>query len=201
MKTQRLLIVAIVATVISLISCERESLQRNDVVATVSEQTVADKKDDPGPCNPEAYIVMLESRTLVDGTWEWIWSVQNPNPGNGSNGTSQDLSHWGFQLPMCVEWASVIGAGYSADGVNWTNFTPVYQSENSQNCLTTPVLKFDFGTTGTAKSYYRIIVNQEYNAAAAFGYYKSGSRCCTFNFTGIGCGGPVEVEVAERLNQ
>lgn len=140
-------------------------------------------------CNPNAYIITLESKTLVNGNWEWVWSVQNPNPGNGSEGTVQNLSHWGMQFGPCDIISSVTGAAYSPDGVNWTSFTPLYQVDPSQECVTSPVFKFDYGTTGSAKSYYKLILNQDYEQGSSFGYYKSGVKtgCCTFSFTGIFC--------------
>ena len=150
----------------------------------------------PAACNPNAYTIKLESRTFVNGQWEWIWSVQNSNPGNGNNGTVQDLSHWGMQFGTCVNPSSVTGAAYSQDKQTWTSFTPTYKSDPSQSCMTVPVMKFDFGTTGGAISYYRLTVNQDYAVGEVPGYYKSGSStgCCVFNVTGIsGCGGPEEV--------
>jgi len=159
--------------------------------------TVKEKQEPAGTCNPNAYIITLESHTLVNGNWEWVWSVYNPNPGNGNNGTAQNLSHWGMQLASCVNYSSVTGAAYSSDGLSWTDFTPVNQTDPSQGCMTSPVIKFDFGTSGSTKSYYRLTVNQDYTEGPAIGYYKSGSRtgCCTFSFTGINdCGGPVEVQ-------
>lgn len=143
-------------------------------------------------CN--AYAVSLESKTPVGSNWEWIWTVQNLNPGNGNNGTVQNLSHWGMQFGSCFNFSSVVQAAYSANGVNWTSFTPVYQVDPSQNCMTTPVLKFDFGTTGSNPSYYKLVLNQNYEPGSTAGYYKSGSRtgCCTFNFTGVSCIGIAE---------
>lgn len=188
-------------------SCQRNSLDETFTgkqisVATTIQQPVVSARTTPAPvvCNPNAYVVTLESRTQVNGYWEWIWSVQNPNPGNGKNGTTQDLSHWGMQLGSCVNLTSVTSAGYSRDGLTWTNFTPSYQSDPSQGCMTSPVLKFDFGTSGSAKTYYRLIVNQDFTAGPVQGYYKSGinTGCCTFSFNGISaCGGPIEIEIVE----
>lgn len=197
MKKIRLAALAAVVFLLFTTSCQRDALNETGTMVSAAEESAINKKNDPAPCNPGAYAVTLESRTLVNGAWEWIWSIQNLNPGNGNNGTAQDLSHWGIQLGTCINPSSITGAAYSADGINWTTFTPVNQPETSQPCLTTPVLKFDFGTTGTAKSYYRLTLSQEYPAGTAFGYFKAGSRCCTFNFTGIACGGPVEIEVVE----
>jgi hypothetical protein len=201
MKTLRLILIATVASLFLTTSCQRDSLEKNgapDNEYTPSEQTGVFGKKGPssGTCNPDAYIITLESHQQVEGNWEWVWSVRNPNPGNGTNGTAQGLSHWGMQFADCVNQASLVGAGYSADGVNWTSFTPSYHVDPSQGCMTSNVLKFEFGTSGSTKSYYRLIVNQDYEEGLVPGYYKSGANtgCCTFYFTGIGsCGGPVEI--------
>ena len=188
-------------------SCQRNSLEetfvvKQDNVLAVAGQPAVFARNAPAPgvCNPNAYTVILESRTQVNGNWEWVWSVQNPNPGNGKNGTTQDLSHWGMQLGSCVNLTSIISAGYSRDGLTWNNFTPSYQSDPSQGCMTTPVLKFDFGTSVSAKTYYRLVVSENFTEGTVQAYYKSGinTGCCTFNFTGIsGCGGPIEIEIVE----
>jgi hypothetical protein len=203
MKTFCLITFLTVGSLFFATSCQRNSLEgtvvkkEDKIVAIAEVGTVnAMKASSSGICNPNAYTITLESRTLVNGYWEWVWSVRNPNPGNGNNGTAQDLSHWGMQLGSCVSLSSVISAASSRDGSNWIGLTPAYQSDPSQGCMTSPVLKFDFGTSGTAKSYYRLVVNQDFTEGLVPGYYKSGNNtgCCTFNFTGIsGCGGPVEI--------
>jgi hypothetical protein len=164
---------------------------KTEIAVATEKQQPATGTDDTNP-----YVVTLESRTLVNGNWEWVWSVYNANPGSGNNGTAQDLSNWGMRLASCVDWSTVVGAAYSSNGLSWTEFTPVYQTDPSQNCLTTPVLKFDFGTSGANKSYYRLTVSQDYSEGPAGAYYKSGVKtgCFTFDFTGINdCGGPVEI--------
>lgn len=166
--------------------CQKSS---SDTEAGIS-TTATDKKQAPdGPCNPNAYTITLESKTLVNGNWEWVWSVQNPNPGNGNNGTTQDLSHWGMQFGSCFNAAHLVSAGYSNDGTSWNSFNPSYKADPSQDCLTTPVVKFDVGTSGSAKTYYKLVVSHNYQTGASTGYYKSGNRtgCCTFTFTGIAC--------------
>jgi hypothetical protein len=141
-------------------------------------------------CN--AYEIALESITPVGSNFEWVWSVRNLNPGNGNGGTVQDLSHWGMQFGSCFNFSSIVGGAYSGDGVNWTSFTPNYQVDPSQSCMTTPVMKFDFGTVGAAPSYYKLVLNQNYHYVIVPGYYKSGKKtgCCVFNFPGIGCQEP-----------
>jgi hypothetical protein len=198
MKKLQLVFTVIVLSIIILISCQKASHQdlskpqSNSINAgNVASGTTAkgDVTPNTGTCNSNAYIVILESHLQVGSNWEWIWSVQNSNPGNGSGGTVQDLSHWGMKFGPCNIMSSVVGAAYSPDGVNWTSFTPVYQVDPSQGCVTTPVFKFDHGTTGSAKSYYKLILNHEFAQAASFGYYKSGKNtgCCTFTFNGISC--------------
>ena len=205
MKTLRLVILGMVAALPLITSCQRESIDRsfvasaNKASAVTSSQPVVMSRNAPAPgaCNPNAYAITLESHVqLANGNWEWIWSVKNNNPGDGNNGTVQNLSHWGMQFSSCVNLNSVVNAAYSSDGLSWTNFTATYQSDPSQGCMTTPVFKFDFGTSANAKSYYRLVVSQNFTEGAVQGYYKSGvnTGCCTFTFTGIsGCSGPEEV--------
>lgn len=196
MKTTQLYSLIALVTLLAAISCSKD-VQRTtnnpapaNNTSQVSNITTTGRTVTPsGTCNPDAYIITLESHTPVNGQWEWVWSVQNSNPGNGSNGTVQNLSHWGMEFGPCVNVASITGAAYSPDGINWTAFTPVYQSDPSQACFTTPVLKFDYGTTGSAKSYYKLVFNANYAVVPSPGYYKSGTStgCCTFNFSGVGC--------------
>jgi hypothetical protein len=209
MRKLNLIIAAMIVMVLFTTSCEREALERpavqqnsNSTALTTAtpSQSAAKRTAASETCNPDAYTVTLESRSLVDGNWEWVWSIQNINPGNGNNGTAQDMSHWGMQLGDCVDPASIVSAGYSSNGWDWSAFNPAYQTDPSQGCMTTPVIKFEFGTQGSNRSYYRLVVNQEYSAGFMPAYYRSGTNtgCCTFYFMGIsGCGGPVEFEFAE----
>lgn len=188
MKSLSLLVTGIVTILFISTGCQKENgsnATEETAVPSVNRNIQA-----PGTCNNNAYQITLESKIQVGSNWEWIWSVKNPNPGNGNNGTVQDLSHWGMQLGTCVNNSNIISAAYSSNGVNWTSFTPAIQVDPSQECMTSPVLKFDFGTSGGNKSYYKIVVNSNYATGSAPGYYKSGRRtgCCTFNFSGISCG-------------
>jgi hypothetical protein len=201
MKTTRIN-TTIIATVFSLfiLSCQRDAHKEMAQPVSTEQMTTdgADRKPAPsGDCNPNAYTITLESHAFNGTGWDWIWSVQNPNPGNGNNGTSQDLSHWGMRLGTCLsDLSHVTGAAYSADGTDWTTFTPSYGTDPSQGCMTTPVLKFDAGTTGSNKTYYRLTVDQFYPVSNSLGYYKSGGNtgCCTFLFAGIGCSNSEEEE-------
>jgi hypothetical protein len=137
------------------------------------------------------YVITLESVVSNgDHSWTWTWSVRNPNPGNGLGGTVQDLSHWGFMLGTCVNISNVVSAAYSFDGTNWTGFSPANEVDPSQDCMTDAVLKFEAGTTGTQKTYYKVTVNQEFGIDPnSVGFYKSGKRtdCGVFLFQGMGC--------------
>ena len=205
MKTLRLGLSGAVASVLLIAACQRSSHQdinsvnntKETAVATTSASTARGEsagtgrqRPHTGVCNPYAYWVVLESRTqMPDGNWEWVWSVQNSNPGNGDNGTVQDMSHWGMQFGTCFNPATVISAAYSTNGSNWTGFTPSIEVDPSQGCMTTPLMKFNYGTSSSNKSYYKVVVSADYAVQMVPAYYKSGAYtgCCTFQFEGIGC--------------
>lgn len=196
MKTKFLSFSAIALSVFFLGACQRDA--QDQLVPASNRQGISTEAAGGGltsrgraVCNTDVYDVVLESRTFVNGNWEWVWSFQNSNPGDGTNGTAQDLSHWGMPFATCFPLSAIVGAAYSANGTSWHTFTPVIQADPSLSCLGIPVLKFDFGTTGANKSYYRITLSQDIPTAWASAYAKSGSNCCLFNFDGIGCPGGV----------
>jgi hypothetical protein len=195
MKKNQLVLSCLGMFMFIAISCQKSrDIQSPEYQAPIiEEETLAGKpKGNSGPCNPNAYVVTLLSSNVEvqPGIYEWVWTVQNPNPGNGNNGTSQGLSHWGFTLGPCVNTSNLIDAGVSGNGSSWSNFSPNYQPDPSQSCQTNAVVKFDYGTSGSAPSYYRLRLNAQFPVSAtASGYYKSGANtgCCTFDFEGIGC--------------
>ena len=65
-----------------------------------------------------AYSVSLLNKSMIGTNEQWTWSLTNTNPGNGSNGTLQDVSHWDIALTPQAE-AALVAAEYSFDGVNW----------------------------------------------------------------------------------
>lgn len=141
-----------------------------------------------------AYVVTLESITQVGSNYEWVWSIQNPNPGNGSNGTIQNLSHWDITLGECLEFSDIVSGATSTDNITWTSFTPSYQQDMSMqnfcNVNTDSVIKFDVGTSGTAKTYCKLVISKNLSVDMdALAYYKSGvnTGCGTTCFPGFGC--------------
>src|SRR6187549_956905 len=68
-----------------------------------------------------SYAITLLDRTTSAATndmEQWTWELVNPNPGNGNNGTLQDVSHWDMALPPAAE-AAQVSAEYSRDGNSW----------------------------------------------------------------------------------
>lgn len=157
------------------------------------------------------YLITLESITNVNGNYEWVWSLQNVNPGNGKDSSVQDLSHWNIKLGTCLKFDDVVGAATSNDGTNWVAFTPSYKEDKSMKSSgisTGDVLKFDIGTNDTAKTYFKLIITQNLNIDMnGTSYYKSGKNTgagvqC---FPGPGCpsgdgdGGPGEPRPEDPL--
>jgi hypothetical protein len=149
------------------------------------------------------YDIVLVSKTqLSDGNWEWIWSIENSNPGNGINSTTQDLSHWNMLPGACLASEDLVSAAYRRESeTSWTSFTPTILADNSVNSggdicgAYTPVIKFNFATEGTLKSYYKLVINKNYSVDNnAVLYYKSGNNtgCGEGIFDGIGC--PPEIQ-------
>ncbi len=154
------------------------------------------------------YDIVLQGGAPVDngnGTWTWTWTITNMNPGNGNNGTTQNLSHWDFIPGSCLMVGDIVSAGYSGDGINYTPISPSLAVDPSLNtCSPNPysgeVFKFDFGTSGSAPSYYQIVLNQNYAVdPTATLVYKSGKTtgCGTSTFEGIGCPAPTECYAGE----
>jgi len=196
-NTQKLWFVAIF--LMTTISCSKNAdLSIKDTFTVRDEFVAVDGASSNVTTSGNPYSIVLESVTNNgNNTWTWVWSVQNPNPGNGNNGTAKDLSHWGFAFGACVTASNLVSAGYSQDGTIWTDFNPGINIEPSQSCFTRPVFKFDFGTIASQKSWYRLVVNKDLPVNNnTLGYFKSGTRCGTFSFSGIGCD-PIIIEIIE----
>ncbi len=124
----------------------------------------------------------------------FTWKIVNPKPGNGSNGTIQNLSHWTFDATGCLEtyWASVISASYKyGDAAEFTLISPTPQikPDPSQKCTTANVFKFDFGTSATTATYYQLVLSGNWSTAKHTAYFKSGTNtgCCSKEVDGVGC--------------
>lgn len=178
----------------ALYSCDKPAESAADDVRPQTLSTILPPSSAIISDCPTPYLITLESITKVGDNYEWVWSVKNPNPGNGSNGTVQNLSHWDIKLGPCATMSDVVSAATSTDGTTWSPFTPTYQPDPSIesfcSILTGPVLKFNVGTTGSAKTYYKLVINKDLGIdMAGVAFYKSGagSGCGTICFPGIGC--------------
>jgi hypothetical protein len=181
---------AIVASSI-LFSCTKD-------LGTDEISAVASKIGNVSGSSCANYSVSL-ARDFADGHTTFVWTITNPNPGNGSNGTLQNLSHWSF-VPGCPgdqgleqNWSDILSADYSLDGgATWIDIlpTPELQPDPSQTCSDANVFKFDYGTSGSTPTMYRVILSGNYaRAEDNFAIFKSGIKtgCCTRTVPGIGC--------------
>ncbi len=137
-----------------------------------------------------AYTISYLGTELVNNNYQWTWSVVNPNPGNGNNGTLQNISHWSVPLSPIAE-AALVSAQYSFDGVNWLNVTTEVERDPSiRMCTTVDVLKFNIGSTGSAPTYYRATFSTDFLLNPyATSWIKTGGGlqgCNVYYFSGLG---------------
>jgi hypothetical protein len=143
--------------------------------------------------NVDAYSIQLISNSTDEsrgtGTYEWTWVLTNPNPGNGEDGTLQNVSHFSIALNAVAE-AALVSAEYSFDGITWVSVPIELERDPSiRECTRVDVLKFDAGTVGDQPTYYRATFDQEFSANPyATSWIKSGARfgCNRYFFTGVG---------------
>jgi len=141
--------------------------------------------------NVDAYSIQLVSNSSDEsrGTYEWTWVLTNPNPGNGENGTLQDVSHFSIALNAEAE-AALVSAEYSFDGITWISIPIVVDRDPGiRACTSTDVLKFDAGTVGSEPTYYRATFDQVFAVNPySTSWIKTGSRsgCNLYFFTGVG---------------
>ncbi len=141
------------------------------------------------PAPAMAYSIQLVGKEDVGTGEKWTWSLTNPNPGNGNDGTLQDVSHWSMALPATAE-AALVSAEYSNDGSNWHSVSiNVDRDPAIKACTSIDVLKFDVGTTGSDAIYYRATFSKKFNNNAyATSYIKTGggiSGCNLYYFAGV----------------
>jgi hypothetical protein len=138
------------------------------------------------------YLFSLENKFKnKNGTYTWIWSVSNAKPGDGTpaSGTAQDLKSWGITLGSCATPGHIISGSTSPDGISWTNFTPEIKSEVSSS-LSNPVIMFQQGTVRNQKSYYKLVVTQNYSVnQSVSAFYQSGDITGNgvITVSGFGC--------------
>lgn len=138
-----------------------------------------------------SYTITLLGIEKVGTNDVWTWTLTNTNPGNGSNGTLQDVSHW--SLPLCpAAEAALVSAEYSYDGINWISSSIQIERDPSiRLCTREDVLKFDAGTSGSTTTYYRATFNRVFSVDAwAQSYIKTGGGlqgCNMYTYTGVGC--------------
>ena len=136
-------------------------------------------------------IDLISNSKSIDGISDtWTWSLVNPNPGNGDNGTLQDVSHWSIQISPQAE-AALLSAEYSFDGITWYSApTSVDRDPTIKACTSTDVLKFDVGTKGSSPTYYRVAFSTGFSLNPyATSWIKTGGGkqgCNLYYFAGIG---------------
>jgi hypothetical protein len=139
----------------------------------------------------DAYSIQLVDKTSENGNQQWTWSLTNPNPGNGLNGTLQNVSHFDIALNASAE-AALVSAEYSFDGITWVSVPiEVERDPAIRACTTTDVLKFNAGTVGGQPTYYRATFSAEFESNPyATSWINSGNRtgCNMYFFSGVGAG-------------
>ncbi|HMK18741.1 MAG TPA: hypothetical protein VK492_11090 [Chitinophagaceae bacterium] len=185
-----------VATVIAFYACKKDVKSNS---SNVTEGEIATKPPQQPPASSCANYVVALTRTYASGQTTFTWCITNPNPGNGTGGTIQNLSHWSF-IPGCPgnlgleqNWSDIVSASYSPDGgTTWNTIipTPILTPDPSQSCSNLNVFKFNYGTSGSTATCYRLVLQGNYaqdnNNVAVF---KSGANtgCCVRTVPGIGC--------------
>lgn len=139
------------------------------------------------------YDVKLETKMKnKNGTYTWIWSVSNINPGSGKpgSGTAQDLQSWGITMGSCADINQILQGSTSPDGIVWTNFNPEVKSDVNVVSNSKPLVMFNLGTTKNQKSYYKLVVLRNFDTnKVTTAVYQSGSVTGSglLTTTGFGC--------------
>jgi len=176
---------------LSFFSCKKEINNKESLTAN---------KPVPG-YNCANYNVSL-AVAHENGNTIFTWTVTNPNPGNGSGTTLQDLSHWDFVPSTCLDqnWQDVISASYNT-GSGWVAITPLPDIEpdpslKKDGCYGADVFKFDQGTSGKTPTMYQMVLDGNWGTGDLHAYFKSGTNtgCCDKVIANAGIGCPVEEE-------
>ena len=186
MKFNVLKLVFLVSTVFSLFvtGCKKEEITDESHMMWVGNSPIAGN-------DKSAYLVTLENNFKnKNGTYTWIWSVTNTNPGSGApgSGTAQDLKSWGITLGSCADLGQIISGSTSPDGVTWKNFNPEMKEVSAS--VAKPVIMFEQGTVDKQKSYYKLVVTQNFSTnKSVTAFYKSGevTGSGVLTISGFGC--------------
>jgi hypothetical protein len=147
-------------------------------------------------------VTLHVDQTSKPGYTIFLWTLSNPKPGNGKNGTLQNLSHWDFVPGTCLldNLADVTEAAYF-DGTNWQTILPLTIEQDHAmdaggtfNCTTGNVLKFNYGTSGSTPSQYKIVMKGNWGTDDLTAYFKSGNitGCCSGTYANMGIGCKIE---------
>jgi len=142
------------------------------------------------------YKVCLTKESDGNGNWIYTWSVTNTYP-NGKNG-QKDLSHFNVIFSDCLlddinsGETNILSAQYKyGDNSSYTtiNPTPTYKIDPStQSTYNGSVFKFDYGTSGSVTTYYRLILDKNYNLSTGSAVFKYGRTATkSNNIPTIGC--------------
>ena len=186
----------VVATVFAFYACKKD-VRSNSPIETGEEIATKPAQQQPTGSSCLNYQVAL-TRSYASGQTTFTWCITNPNPGNGTGGTIQNLSHWNF-IPGCPgnlgleqNWSDIVSASYSTDGGTiWNTITPtpVLTPDPSQSCSNANVFKFIYGTSGSTPTCYRLVLQGNYAQEDNTAVFKSGANtgCCVRTVPGIGC--------------
>jgi hypothetical protein len=190
--TGKTLMVASLA-VVTLFACKKTSDDATDSSA-LSKKAPTSENTSCAAAYPTTLVGGAGVYNQEDGNTTFIWEVYNINPGNGkgNNGTYQNLSHFSIHVTECAQnlWADIVSVSYKVEGAE--GFTPlpgVLYKPDPTICTLDDVLKFDVGTTGTLKTYYKLVLDGNWTTETNTAYYKSGNNtgCCTAQIAGVGC--------------
>lgn len=142
----------------------------------------------------EFYVVTLQEAGVPSGDYfNWTWSIQS-KPG------AKAISHVDFfELGNCATKEDIFNAAYSTDqGATWNTVSLNWATDNSQTCVTDPVLKFDQG----GNIWIRLVLKVAYGVGENTIVVKSGAgqECSLMTIPGIGCleaGGTVYEVICE----
>lgn len=152
------------------------------------------------PANCTGYNITVDvDKTTIPGSTIFTWTIVNPNPGNGSGTTIQNLGHWEFVPSTCldVNWQDVVSASYNT-GSGWQTISTLDiapdPSLQVNGCYQDDVFKFDVGTLGSTPTQYRMVLHGNWGTGELDVYFKSGTNtgCCYNTYANLGIGCPEE---------